>query len=133
MILPLKRLDIVYRVYNNTITRRSIFLRTQRKTIRKHKEKTKQMEGSEKAVGEGKVFANGVRAPPRLLYSEFPLHLLLGRKKSRRKDNKEKEDRTGGGVSGSSRQLAAKSKKSVKQHKVIRNLILYSFFIYIIY
>lgn len=89
------------------------------------------MKNPEKAVGEGMVFANGVRSPPRLLYSEFPLHLLLGRKKSRRKDNKEKEDRAGGGVSGSSRQLAAKSKKRVKQHKVIRNLILYSFFIYI--
>lgn len=133
MILPLKRQNSVYMLNNNTTTRRSVFLRTQRKSIRKHKEKTKQMENSGKAVGEGVVFANGVRSPPRLLYSEFPLHLLLSRKKSRRKDNKEKENGAGRGVSGSSRQLATKSKKSVKQHKVIRNLILYSFFIYIIY
>lgn len=48
----------------------------------------KQIENLWKAVGEGMFFANGVRSPPRLLSYEFPLYLLLSRKKSRRKDNK---------------------------------------------
>lgn len=90
MISPLKRYNIVCKMHNITTTKRSIFLPTQRKTIQNNKEKTKQMKIPGKAVGEGMFFANGVRSPPRLLYSEFPLHLLLGRKKSRRRDNKKK-------------------------------------------
>lgn len=53
MILPLKRLNIVYKTHNNTIVRRSIFLRTQRKTIRKYEEKMKQAENFGKQSGRG--------------------------------------------------------------------------------
>lgn len=75
---------------NNTITKKSIFLPTQAKLSENTKKKQNKWKTPRKQSGRGRFFANGVRSPPRLLYYEFPLHLLLSRKKSRRKDNKKK-------------------------------------------